>query len=656
MENLVTFDAFDPLEFKSNKATEAALQALKREIRNILSSYVGWYDPFCELIQNALDSVELRESVESMVSDGYEPTIRILIDIKNNELTVTDNGVGLDKDQFQQFLAPNFSFKSGQTRGHKGVGATYVAYGFNSMCISTRTPGFSASGRITNARRWLSDPAPSANPKVEPIAEVASPEFDGIDRGVSVRVKFDETTHPKRLDWIQASDVDAWWKILSIKTGLGAIKPLSGLKVFLAVKRADGTDQAAEYDGASYYWINKECAKIASIRNIFEIESALFKKIGAGFKHPDKISNLDVVHDSWSHEELRTLIQFDAEEAAILDAHTPYVSVEFGYTAKLWQRFNTSLGLRSNYRVLNSGIQLAANNMPQGDVIQIPLTKNIGRQNQIHFLIHFDNYSPDMGRKGFHRELVDFAKEIARKITDTVLAKVKGRLKANTGIAPDLLREQQVANWKAEMLAHEALDPLVLSSPHFFLPVERISITSTPTREQDVIALFNQLIAGGVIRGVRVMSTNERSTYDGLFKVSFDLDVDKYVYDINTNPLGLDRTTAEALSGIVSQPKILEYKFALDGLVEDADSGDKNIKDIDLCVVWETGYDYVGRFGMTSLLVPENVDQRQFHGVTHILTDAESGARVMDLIVLSELIECLNRSAEGVAEQRAKYE
>lgn len=654
----MTFSAFDPLEFKSNKASEAALHALKREIRNILSSYVGWFDPFAELIQNALDSVELRSEEEKVSGENnYIPEITITVDLHNNELTVTDNGVGLDKDKFQQFLAPNFSFKSGRTRGHKGVGATYVAYGFNSMCVGTKSPGFSAIGQISNARRWLSDPSPSANPRVEPVQDPNKlPDLLSIDRGVSVRVKFDETTHPKRLSWIQASTATAWWKILSIKTGLGAIDPAENLAVIINVIDSGGSKETAKFEGAKYYWIKNDSAKVARIRDIINLEAQLFAKYGAGFKHPDRISNLDVVYDHWTAEEVKDLVQLDAEEVEVWEAHRPSISVEFGYTAKLWQRFNASLGVRANYRVLNSGIQLAANNMPQGDVIQIPLSRNIGRQNQIHFLVHFDNYSPDMGRKGFHRELADFAKEVSRKITDTLLSKVKNRLKANTGVAPDLLREQQIAGWKQAMLDHEASAPLVLESPHFFLPVERISITSRPTREQDVIALFNQLIAGGVIRGIKVMSTNERSTYDGMFRVSFDLAEDKYVYDALANPLGLEKSNATQLAGIVSLPKILEYKFSLDGLVEDIDAGDKNVKDIDLCIVWETGSDYVGRFGITSLLVPENVDQRQYHGVTHILTDAESGARVMDLIVLSELITCLNDAKKGVAEQHEKYE
>ena len=54
----------------------------------------------------------------------------------------------------------------------------------------------------------------------------------------------------------------------------------------------------------------------------------------------------------------------------------------------------------------------------------MPLARNIGRQNQVHFLIHFNEYTPDLGRKGFHRELTDFAKSVAKKITENHLEPV----------------------------------------------------------------------------------------------------------------------------------------------------------------------------------------------------------------------------------------
>ena len=652
-----TFQEFDPLEFKSSKSSEAAVNALKREIKNILSSYVGWYDPFCELIQNALDAVELRAKEEG--NADYQPLIQIVINIKDNSLTVTDNGIGLNKDQFQQFLAPNFSFKSGETRGHKGVGATYVAYGFNHMLIATRTLSFSAIGHITNARKWLSDLSPSGNPKVAPApTEQVDGSFKDIDRGVSITVRFDETTHPKQLDWIQASTAEAWWKILSIRTGLGAVFQNNSIKVLIRVIDKDGIESIIEKQGIAYYWVHNECNKKAKFSDIKAVERKFFDKHGASFKHPDKINNLDMIYETWTSDELLSLLgkNLDQDEKQIFSAHKPTVSVEFGYTAKLWQRFNESLSVRGSYRVMNSGIQMAANNMPQGKTIQVPLTRNIGRQNQVHFLFHFEDYTPDLGRKGFHRELSDFAKEISRKITEAQLSTVRARLKANTGVAPDLLREQKISEWKAEMLSHEKSKPLTISSPHFFLPTQKISITSAPTREQDVIALFNQLIAGGVIRGIRVMSTNERFTYDGLFKISFDLDGDKFIYSKDENPLGINAETAIALNGITSEPKILEYKYSLDGLVEDLDTGDKNIKDISLSIVWSTGDLYKERFGITSLLIPENRDQRQYHGITHVLCDMESGNKLLDLIVLDELIEFLNDPPTSENNQRKKYD
>ena len=656
----MTFTPFDPLEFKNTKINDAALNALRREISNILSSYVGWYDPFCELIQNALDAVEARVSQEESAGTAanYHPSIRVLVDLDQNALTVSDNGIGLDKEKFEQFLAPNFSFKAGATRGHKGVGATYVAYGFNYMRVTTKVPGFTASGRIVGAKTWLTENASASNPKVEPDpSELADQWFAEVDRGVSVTVRFDDSTHPRKLDWIKADTADKWAKILCVKTGLGSVVAAVDIRTVVEV-RAHGETTSETIDRPSYLWLHKFAAKSASIREAEKKAADLFAAYGAGRAMPDKYRNLDFLYDTWTAGEIRELIgsSLDDEDLKVLDKHAPTISVEFGYTAKLWAKFNKSLDLRSNYRVLTAGIQLAANNMPQGEPILIPLTRNIGRQNQLHFLVHFNDYSPDMGRKGFHRELADFAKSAARFITENHLSKIRHLLKANTGVSPDLVRELKIGEWKKEMLAHESDKPLKLNSQHFFKPTERVSITSVPTREQDVIALFNQLVAGGVIRGIQVMSTNERFTYDGLYKIAFDLEGHIYIYDSEVNPLGVPAETADALQGQTTEPRVLEYKFSLDGLIEDFDNQDKNINDVSLCIVWETGEQFRERYGITSFLIPENSDQRQYHGVTHVLTDIESGAKHCDLIVLEELVNFLNDPVEQAEVQRSKYE
>ena len=65
----------------------------KREIRNILKSYTGYYDLFGELLQNALDAVDKRAEEASA---DYTPTIWVSIAIPNETVCVTDNGCAMN--------------------------------------------------------------------------------------------------------------------------------------------------------------------------------------------------------------------------------------------------------------------------------------------------------------------------------------------------------------------------------------------------------------------------------------------------------------------------------------------------------------------------------------------------------------------------------
>ncbi|MBV7331811.1 hypothetical protein KFU94_26995 [Chloroflexi bacterium TSY] len=144
----------------------------------------------------------------------------------------------------------------------------------------------------------------------------------------------------------------------------------------------------------------------------------LFKKHGQNFKFPAKYSSLDAIYEEYNAQELLDLdsneaIRLSESEKAIIAKHKPGIYVVFVYSLKIWDAINEDLRVRSGQRILYGGIQIAANNMPQGEMIQIPLFRNIGRQNQIHVLIHFDECTPDLGRKGFQSDIAEFAKEVS---------------------------------------------------------------------------------------------------------------------------------------------------------------------------------------------------------------------------------------------------
>ncbi len=648
------FESFDPLKAKQVANTEVAANALKREIENILSSYVGWYDPFCELIQNALDSIEEKAKLEN---DDYVPSISVVINIKENSLTVSDNGTGLDKRKFEQFLAPCFSFKSGNTRGHKGVGATYLAYGFNNIFISTKTESYITSGRMEGARNWLSDPTPSGNPEIiyQPNG-IEDKKFNSFKTGVSITLRFDSSTHPKKLSWLNAEKAFVWKKILLLKTGLGAFINNEAIAVSIKVIGEDGKETVEEFLGVEFYWPYQIVKKSISYRSIKSKIDNLYKMKGPSFKVPSSLKNIECIHDTLNKDELTNLLSFSENEITIINQYKPEVHFSYMYTAKVWSKFNENLDLRKGQSILQPGIQICANKMPQGEVIQVPLNRNIGRQNQISVVAHFHNCMPDMGRKGFQKEVVDLSKLISRKLIEDLVSKYKSYLRVPTGVSPDLKRENLVSDWKNEIAEHEKTNPICLENEYFFKPVNKIPITSEPTREQDVISLFNQLLAGGVIRGIKIMSTNERFVYDGMYRVSFEEPDENHIYDEKKNPLGVLSEYIEEHSGFISEPKILEYKFNLDGLIENLEDGSKNSNDISLVVVWETGKDYLGNYAVTSLLNEDNLSERQYHGVTHVMTNENTGQKEMDLIVLKELISFLNNPIEEMNNQENKYE
>jgi hypothetical protein len=224
----------------------------------------------------------------------------------------------------------------------------------------------------------------------------------------------------------------------------------------------------------------------------------------------------------------------------------------------------------------------------------------------------------------------------------------------------ELFREQRIDEWKKEMEEHEKNNPLQLINENFFIRTKKVSITSFPSREQDVIALFNQMIAGGVIRGIQIMATNERSDYDGLYRILIDRN-ELHIYDPKLNPIGVLEENIENFDSnnqlpFRSGPKVLEYKFSLDGLIENIETGIKNSKNINLVVVWETGEEWKKNYRIFTTLHEDCLEYRKYHGVTHIMRNIDTHEEAMDLIVLKELIEYLNNPTETQKEQFAKYE
>lgn len=646
---------WDPLE--TDLSPELVSSTIKRQIKNILKSYTGWFDPFSELIQNGLDAVDKRKKLDS----EFTPIIWIRIDLKENIICVTDNGIGFLEDQFRSFLAPNVTFKKQDERGNKGVGATYLAYGFNFLQIGTKTPDFSFVGTIKGGREWVEDEGTKTRPKIQQ-SKVIHNVFDRIVQGATFSLKLvGYFIHPKNLKWVGATNADQWEVALKIKTPLGGVylnRQCLPTKCHLTVVDENGVTTEKDITDCEYLYPHKVISTCKELKAIRDIQQDLISKGKDGSKLPTSCYRLNGLYNHWSYEDIVSdkgefKGEFNDQEKNLAKKYKISLYGYFGYSTDIWDKYNDDVvGLRKSQRILKGGLQLAANCMPQGELLTIPLTKNTWYQNVTHIIVHFEEAEPDLGRKGFQPELQLLAQHISTAIVKKFQVWRK-LLKKDTGAPPDILGARNIHDWIREQEEHEKNNPLIIKRRDFFLPTKEPSMTSTPLNEQDVVSLFNQLLAGGVIRGVKLMATSQYKQYDGISRLYLKEPFQNHIFDKDENPLGIEKIRAE--HKYESAPHILEYKYSFDGLFEEIEKEEKNERQIGLVIAWEMGRKWSQRYEITPLLHFDNIQHRYFHGGTHIIKDTSTGDVVFPAIILSELIAYIN-DPDGVQDyQRNTY-
>lgn len=646
--------SWDPLQTSQDVGSEIISAGQKRQIANILKSYVGNYDAFSELIQNSMDAVDRRRRELSDLL--YEPKLWLTIDLKENSFSITDNGIGFKEQEFKSFLAPNISFKDGKkTRGSKGVGATYIAYGFDYLQFGTKGNGHDFVGEITSGRDWVEDHEGIVTRPMVIASESEDKIFNDLDRGSTFKIKFGgKSVRPKDLSWYGATTPDQWLYLLLTKTPLGAIPHLSekskSIKFKLTVIDKLGKETSTDDIAAEYIFPHTKIAASVDLKDIINFQKKQLASGKDASKLPAKYFKLHGIYENFTEQELLLFKNLNEDEQKLISHFHIEAYGYFVYSTSVWDQLNdVTAKLRKGFRVLRGGLQLANNQMPQGEQIVIPLTSNTGYQNQSHVIVHFKNADPDLGRKGFQPEL----KDLAEKLSVAVVNKLKSwraQLKSDSGKKIDIEKEVSLHEWVKEQELHESSSPLVLTNKNFFAPINEISVTSTPLSEQDVIVLFNQLVAGGVIRGLKLLSTSQAQQYDGLFKFVIKAPLKNHEYDKALNPLGVEAMHHTKI--LVSTPKVLEYKYNIDGLIAEFENGEKKEKDIHLAVAWDLGTAWKKNYEATSLLDLQNIHQRDFHGLTHVLSSNTSKFYV---IILKELIDYLN-DVDGVqAYHQEKY-
>lgn len=653
MSKLDQLEGFDPLGHVA-EIEDLPGDPTKPVVLNVLNSYTGFYDLFSELIQNALDATQAKFR---QGAPGYAPRIFITVDMQSRVVRVVDNGVGMSLTEFKYCLRPNISYKRGtKLRGNKGVGATYLAYGFSQMRLQTKKDSTEIAALLVGGRRWAEDQSGAVPRPTFRSEQFNVPELSAESSGSCFEIMLGDSPgeRPKDLGWIGARNAKQWLAVLKIKTPLGGVyltTPPYRPEIHLTVVDPEGSRTAEISSSCDYYYPHEIEGKVKSLS---EIDGALERVVGDANTKFTKLSSdfkkLDCIYEIWTKEEIVdpdgdfAALNLSEADLLLVERHNVVIYGAFLSSAKQWHSFSDEiLRLRKGIRIMQGGLQLATDGMIQGDSLVIPLTSAIGYQNNSHIIVHFTDGNPDMGRKVFQPELKALAERLAVRVV-TVFRRYLQHRKPEAGPA-SVLASRALHEWRKAQEAHADARPLLFKSE-----AGSLKLISEPQQEQDVVALFHQLLALDAIRGYRIYATSQNETYDSLF--AFDYGVDGLRFSKIDCSLGVNERLLEHGE---TDPKVLEYKHDFDGLVEDFENNSKSAQHIDLVVCWSVGKEYKDSFYLKPLLIGDEGAERQFFAATHQVFSESSGQMHFEVIVLSDLLRHLLDPEREEARQRVYY-
>lgn len=614
----------------------------KRAIKGILESYNSNYDALAEAVQNSMDALE--DAYLTGLPAPY--LLHIVVDLKDNTISVFDTGNGMSQEQLCEAFAPTATFKDIPAkirqrgdkypyRGYKGVGLTFLAYGTNDVLIQSRQNGSVIKGRMKYGRDWV-DGRRSEAPILN-IDDSPTPLDATRRRGTYLRLLFSQYTSPQSLLHLGTS-LDIWEAILRTRTAVGQIlieeEPATQFKVTLTLVATDGS--LSEREVAPIFYYPDQAKRLPAFQ---------FLDIGRyKLEHPDvadvppAYKRRDGVYIKWGPEEVKArldssqLEEFKSQIAAM----SPRVYAFRPFDEPTWKLINDSATGQHRAKFLGPGLVIGVNHQRiASEPIRIAASRSEYLASNVFVLVHFDNAALDQGRKALQHRSMELAQLIADDAVQLLLR--QGQFLKPAGEKTSAAQRAVEAgheDWVDNVKEHAKANPLSLPP---------LCYASTPITEQDVVGLFNQLAALGLFPGLKILATSAAATYDCYARFECDDHIERLRYGgIGNNPLGLSTDAFRPNeTHFTTRGLTLEFKNNLEGLIANLDdpASRKAFGHIDICVCWGS-LEGSHRWYTLEHVTEENLHIRQFPGVTHVLW-RETESKGIQVIILEDIIKMI---------------
>jgi hypothetical protein len=613
---------------------EAAVEWVKQRVTNVIRSYHNAADVIAEPIQNAVDEVLSADGI------GELGVVRVVLDTDENKISVRDNGRGIPSSDIAKYLAPDIGskradFLKGLVRGHKGVGLTFLAYGFNFFTLESRTESEHYVLRLEGGRTWVESDS-SASPPVGTLiqfGEQGAPAPRLTETGTIVTVGLSPVTEPKNLRMAFPS-ADYAAVALQNQTAIGLIEPP-------AVPRKRELEVNLEYHAHSQMTSVKVAAhyRYPHMNTPGEVKTLDLGRWRAQNRNTEPQAKdrkaYHACYQVYGPEELAQLIgdrhgeKFDSAEelSEFIDSHAIHVYCLFSYSASYRDQIRSAWNVPANRKAIYSPLlRIATDGMISSWSREIALTHRGFNVDRTWLVYNFRNIEPDLGRKDFPPAVRDFIALSEEVVANEVANNSRPflRISPPRGGGPG-------GNYESPQLKAFKRRQTKLSPSH--IPeFGDIRLETEPASENDVIALFSELVGLGVLVHYRPVFYSGFDYYDSYFAYNIDV-VPALVQEKLPGVVDVDERDLEGVA---------EFKFNADSLIEDTVAGVKRWNEMKFLICWDTGKLH-RQYGGDEITFDPPVDahNRRYAGITHLARLQSGGDHTVFVLSIKDFLKAM---------------
>ena len=600
-------------------------EQIKSNINRIISSYRHVWDIYTELLQNSADAI-----LEKHGNNFEKGIIKLEISTDLRQVTISDNGIGIDEDKISKIIVTGKSLKRENNSGKfgfMGFGFTFVAFQTEYLKIESIRNGRKASRTYKNLYKFVYNQGEIPNSDEEEnnmLAEEVISESGTIITAVFPKDFPEETVEESlRAAFRIAASEETITAVLRTKTIVGFLDPVFNGKQSFDFELLVNNKKLNVDTG---YLTTREI--VSDVLNSSKNQFYSISKY-----EPIVEATKDIPLSGKDQARKAILLDEKIDSASIGTNNSLTARILISATSKTHinqynQRFKTSDidGISSDFSI-EHGIWLAISGMPIGVCLDtfdhsdyLPYTVIVDIQDE------WIRRELDAGRKGISSYRM---KQIAEKVYD--LLRTNNFLKYRRYVVGggDSRITNPLYDPKNELRAKLNEKTRFESKfKHKYFP---------PLEEQEVISLFMELIVTDVLKGYEPKIISGYQVYDGLFDYALN-QKDDTEYS-NSNQLGIQKSVFDLNGGLLAKEILIEFKIKMEDIYKDINSNKKDLSHIDILVCWDVEFnkrdDFQSKKG--DVLQLKDITTNVYYGVTHYLTGARQ--QPLPIIELKQILK-----------------